>query len=78
MKINGISLNFDIISDMAKRFADEYKYTHNHVSHFITGNYSIIFYKNDSCLSQYKSNYSRMNLIHAFKKFMKIIIYLLL
>ena len=45
---------------MAKRFADEYKYTHNHVSHFITGNYSIIFYKNDSCLSQYKSNYSRI------------------
>ena len=60
MKINGISLNFDIISDMAKRFADEFKYTYNHVSRFITGNYSIIFYKNDSCLSQYKSNYSRI------------------
>ena len=37
---------------MAKIFAKEFNYNNNHVSQFIADNYTILFYKNKSCVSE--------------------------
>ena len=37
---------------MAKIFAKEFNYNNNHVSQFIADNYTILFYKNKSCISE--------------------------
>ena len=43
---------------MIKRFVKEFSYTNNHFSQFVTSNYSLLFYKNKSCLSLFPSNYT--------------------
>ena len=58
IKLIGSSLDYNIINDMIKKFANEFIYTNNHVSQFITKNYSILLYKNSSCLKQFPYNFS--------------------
>ena len=60
MKIDGKLLNNYIINNMIKRFIEEFSYTYNHFSQFVTQNYSILFYKNKSCLSLFHSNYTKI------------------
>jgi hypothetical protein len=57
-KMIGSLLNSSYISEMAKRFAQEFSYTNNHVSQFIADNYIILLYKNISCLSNMNLNSS--------------------
>ena len=58
MKIEGEMLNSNILNIIVKRFVEEFSYTNNHFSQFITENYSLLFYKNKSCLSLFSSNYT--------------------
>ena len=68
MKIDGTFLNDYIINNMIKRFIEEFSYTYNHFSQFVTQNYSILFYKNKSCLSLFHSNYTIIEFDECIKK----------
>ena len=51
MKVNIIHLNFNIINIIVKNYANEFCYTQNHISFFYSNdNYSMVIYKNKSCL----------------------------
>ena len=51
-KMIGSLLTAKQINEMAKIFAKEFNYNNNHVSQFIADNYTILFYKNKSCISE--------------------------
>ena len=57
-KIDGSNINPNTINDLAKRFTKEFSYTYNHVSQFIADNYTILFYRNKSCLPELHLNNS--------------------
>ena len=57
-KLIGILLKYNNINEMAKRFAEEFLYTNNHVSQFIFDNYLILLYKNKTCLTEMNINSS--------------------
>ena len=58
IKLNGSFFDYNIINDMIKKYVEEFIYTDNHVSQFITQNYSILIYKNRTCLKQFLSNFT--------------------
>ena len=68
LKIDGTYLNDNIINNMVKRFIEEFSYSNNHLSQFVTQNYSLLFYKNKSCLSLFPSNYSKIEFDECIKK----------
>jgi len=61
IKLNGSFFDYNIINDMIKKYVEEFIYTDNHVSQFITQNYSILIYKNRTCLKQFLSNLLYLN-----------------
>ena len=67
-KMIGILLKFIHINEMAKRYAEEFSYTNNHVSQFIADNYRILLYKNISCLSNMNLNSSNIDFDDCLKK----------
>jgi hypothetical protein len=67
-KMIGILLKFIHINEMAKRYAEEFSYTNNHVSQFIADNYRILLYKNISCLSNMNLNSSIIDFDDCLKK----------
>ena len=61
IKVNIINLNFSVINSIVKNFAKEFYYTSNHISQYISEfNYSIVIYKNKSCLDEFKLNTSKI------------------
>ena len=67
-KMIGILLKFIHINEMAKRYAEEFSYTNNHVSQFIADNYRILLYKNISCLSNMNIISSNIDFDDCLKK----------
>lgn len=68
MKLDGKELNYNIINDIIEKFCEEFRYTNNHFSQFITANYSILLYRNKSCLNEFNSNYSVLEFDECIKK----------
>ena len=58
IKMKGLSINSSIIDEMVKTYANEFYYTNNHISQFVTNNFSILFFKNKSCLFEFNLNSS--------------------
>ena len=58
IKMKGLSINSSIIDEMVKTYANEFYYTNNHISQFVTNNFSILFFKNKSCLFDFNLNSS--------------------
>ena len=53
INVNIINLNSNIINIIVKNFVDEFIYTQNHVSQFISqSNYSLVIYRNKSCFNE--------------------------
>ena len=72
LKIDGKLLDYNIINIIIKNYIEEFIYTNNHVSQFVTKDYSILLYKNKSCLSKFPSNYSIFDFDECIKKINKI------
>ena len=68
LKLNGKLLDYNIINIMIKNYVEEFIYTNNHVSQFVTKIYSILLYKNKSCLSKFPYNYSKYDFDECLKK----------
>lgn len=66
--IKGSDISYDIINELAKRFAKEYSYTLNHISQFIAENYVILLYRNKSCLPNLHLNNSIIDLESCISK----------
>ena len=60
-KMIGSLLTAEQINEMAKSFAKEFIYNNNHVSQFIADNYTILFYKNISCITEMNLSSSIIN-----------------
>ena len=60
-KMIGSLLTAEQINEMAKSFAKEFSYNNNHVSQFIADNYTILFYKNISCITEMNLSSSIIN-----------------
>jgi hypothetical protein len=57
IKVNIINFNFNVINTIVKNYANEFYYTSNNVSQYISDfNYTIIIYKNKSCLDEFELN----------------------
>ena len=53
INVNIINLNTNIINIIVKNFVDEFIYTQNHVSQFLSqSNYSLVIYRNKSCFNE--------------------------
>ena len=72
LKIDGKLLDYNIINIIIKNYVEEFIYTNNHVSQFVIKDYSILLYKNKSCLSKFPSNYSIFDFDECIKKINKI------
>ena len=58
IKINGSFIDYNYIDSLIKNYVEEFSYTNNYILQYITQNYSIVLYKNKSCLSDFSFNYS--------------------
>ena len=67
-RMKGSSFNSLVINQMAINFAKEFLYSNNHISQFNIENYSIIFYKNKSCISEFHLNNSIIDCDECLKK----------
>ena len=71
IKMESLSINSSIIDEMAQTFANEFYYTNNHISQFVTNNFSIVFFKNKSCLFDLNLNSSIIDYDECLSKIIK-------
>jgi len=67
-RMKGSSLNSLVINQMAINFAKEFLYTNNHISQINMENFTILFYKNKSCISEFILNNSIIDCEECLKK----------
>ena len=61
IKVDIFNLNFAVINTIIKNYANEFYYTFNHITQYISEfNYSIVIYRNKSCLDEFKLNSSKI------------------
>lgn len=73
INVNIINLNSNIINIIVKNFVDEFIYTQNHVSQFISqSNYSLVIYRNESCFNELHLNNSKIIYEECSNKIMEI------
>ena len=56
------------IENYAKIYSEEFSYTNNHISQFISNKYNIIIYKNVSCIIELSINIPKVNFGNCYNK----------
>ena len=69
--MKSLSINSSIIDEMVQTYANEFYYTNNHISQFVTNNFSILIFKNKSCLFDYNLNSSVIDYDECLSKIIK-------
>ena len=54
------TINQDNVKIAAKNYANEFQYALNHISRYYSQNYSMVLYKNSSCIDQLKLNITKI------------------
>ena len=71
IKMEVLSINSSIIDEMVQTYANEFNYTYNHITQFVTNNFSILFFKNKSCLFDFNLNSSIIDYDECLSKIIK-------
>ena len=62
------TINQDNVKLVAKNYANEFYYTLNHISRYFSQNYSMVLYKNNSCIDELHLNTTKIEYDECIKK----------
>ena len=68
LEFNNENITDDLIDQLQKRFTLEFNYTENHVTLYENDKYSILFYKNENCISNLSLEFSQINLENCYSQ----------
>ena len=68
LNFNSDNITDDIIAQFETIYTFEFNYTENHVTLYENDKYSIMFYKNENCISNLSLEFSQINLENCYTK----------